>query len=211
MTERRSRPEEKDYEMAMQNRQLSKVQLFARVSVGTLRQRHSVVKELHERGGRDTFLLAKKLCSSSEEQDRDVGAALLGQLGGESRPYAGQSVPILTKLLDDPKKSVRASAVAALGHVGMPTASSHLIERIADRSKEVRASVAFALASFEGSDVISALLTLSADVDDEVRSWAALSLGKHVHSNAFVKKRLRQLLKDSSEDVRDWAADALST
>lgn len=94
---------------------------------------------------------------------------LFGQLGIPGRPFLQQSIPPLTELLPfDTEPDVRASAAAALCHLGSETACDVLIESAQDISPDVRGALAFALGKIGDERSIQSLLELTHDKNDDV-------------------------------------------
>ena len=58
------------------------------------------VNALRSRGTRDVFELARELCLREGSEFREIGAYVLGQLGGSERPFLNESTPILVRMLE---------------------------------------------------------------------------------------------------------------
>ena len=144
--------------------------------------RTSAAKQLHFRPDKKVFEKSIDLISSAKDYEREIGAFLLGQLGTPNHPYKMQSFPYLVRLMSDTSSEVRASAVAAIGHLGSsnPIDDNNLlncvIQLAEDKCSDVRFCCAFALASFNSDDARKALNSLIADRCKIVRDWAKTSL-----------------------------------
>lgn len=104
---------------------------------------------------------------------REIGVFILGQLGTPSYPYKDASTdPIAERLVEDKSKTVRASAAAALGHLGASDKLEILVSAATDESPNVRACAAFALTRTKRRPKArEALRALRRDDDAEVRCW----------------------------------------
>lgn len=137
-----------------------------------------------------------------------MGADVFGQIGCyEALPI--DRTPVLNRLrslLHDPEPSVRASAVAALGHYDAEFRNpSDVIPLADDPDEDVRFSVAFALGgtSCDRSDeAVQALLQLMEDPDDDVRNWATFGLGISEVDTLLVRDALAKRLDDPHLDTR---------
>ena len=138
-------------------------------------------RELQLRGGEDVFRRVLAHCQAPDEALREVCAFVLGQLGTPERPFAGESFPVLVRLLDDEDVEVRATSAAALGHlvVGeMPDVVLHrLLEAAEDEQAGVRSAVAVSLGGAPNLEAVSdALAKLCTDPVVDVRESAELSI-----------------------------------
>ncbi len=140
--------------------------------------RTSSAKQLHLRGSKTVFRKAAELCEQENDDLREIGVILLGQLGTPKRLFRKESIPIVRNLLmNDSSHQVRAAAAAALGHLGATETSHELMQMAGDSSPEARACIAFGLGAMKPSQEINNVLhSLSRDQDTEVREWAQLSL-----------------------------------
>ncbi len=133
---------------------------------------------LHYRGNHEVFEAAKRLCKSSNSNERCLGADILGQLGIPDRVFPTESVDFLLPILETEKDSdVLNSIAVALGHIHDPRAIEPL-SKLKDHTHEnVRYGVVFGLLYYEDDLAIKTLIELSADVDEDVRDWATFGLG----------------------------------
>lgn len=144
--------------------------------------RTSAAKQLHFRPNKKVFEKSINLVSSKKDYEREIGAFLLGQLGTPNHPYKMQSFSYLVRLMSDASSEVRASAVAAIGHLGANTPIDDnnilncVIQLAKDKCSDVRFCCAFALASFNSDDARKVLNDLIADHCKIVRDWAKISL-----------------------------------
>lgn len=143
--------------------------------------RTSAARELHVRGGEKVFENIKLLVCSKRAFVREIAAFTLGQLGTPSFPYKNESIPILSDLLDDLDSEVRATSVAALGHLcyaGMPIkVEVKLLSMAKDTNEDVRACVAYSLGNSSGNDSVrSTLQDLESEKNETVSSYAKLGL-----------------------------------
>jgi len=144
--------------------------------------RTSAAKQLHFRPDDKVFEKAANLIFSGKDYEREIAAFLLGQLGTPNHPYKIKSFPYLIRLMSDVSSEVRASAVAAIGHLGAGTLIDdnnildHVIQLTKDKCSDVRFCCAFALASFNSDDARKTLNHLITDRSKRVRDWAKTSL-----------------------------------
>lgn len=138
--------------------------------------RTSAAKKLHLRDGVEIFNGAVGFCKETESDIREIGCFILGQLGTPRKPFAEKSLPVLISMSRDSCSAVRASAIAALGHLSVPDSLGVILGAINDHSASVRLSAAFALGGFFGEKVVNALNVLMEDEDVGVREWAEVSL-----------------------------------
>lgn len=115
-------------------------------------------------------------------------------------PGAGEIVPSLLRLLDDPAPAVRAAAAEAVGEMGIEGAVPRLSETLEDPSARVRRRAAKALGEIEDPRAVDALArTVATDDDREVRETAAWALGETESPRAVTA------LEDVLADVEaDW-------
>jgi HEAT repeat protein len=140
-------------------------------------RRFAAATALHFKGGKQTLTYALSLCESPDPLLRSVAARVLGQLGAPKRPFADQSIPVLSRMvLTDPDADVRADAAAALGHLGSSAAIEVLTIAANDSDADVRANVAFAFGKIADPRAIEQLTMLLRDLDPEVRDWADIGL-----------------------------------
>jgi HEAT repeat protein len=159
-----------------------------------------------------TFTKAAELCESSDPAVRREAARILGQLGTPDRPFRQEACPLLTKLLEnDADSSVRASAAAALGHLGNAAAIPYLIQSAKDPEPEVRHDIAFALGHFNSPEVVEALISLSGDPVEDIRSWATFGLGTCVDADTDkIRDALLLRLAETDPEIRGEALIGLA-
>lgn len=189
-------------------------QLLSELTSSSLVRCFTAAKELHCRGGEETFRKALELCNSQIDIHREVGAFLLGQLGTPKFPFAEMSIPILLSRIEkDSSPDVRAAAAAGIGHLSAKVGSSGLSGlalAAKDISPKVRACAAFSLGRITDAVAIELLLKLTHDKDDEVRSWAAFGLSALGQDTLDIRSRLVELLADLHCDVREEAIVGLA-
>jgi len=170
----------------------------------------SPVSELWRRGTTEIFVRARELCSSDIAAARELGIAVLAQLGiGEpdsGRPHMDESVEIALRLLGDSDPEVVQAAAWALTHLNTDEAVGSLIGLRTHLDPEVRRAVAYWRGGYEDFMSIATLLELMNDNTDLVRRWATFSLGTLCESDTpEIRSALRIRLTDAVEDVRDEA------
>jgi len=167
------------------------------------------VRVLHFRSGREVFDASVELCSSQDAISRAVGADILAQLGVRDEdagfPFADESEGRLVAMLTDAERSVTASALYALGHLGRGEPS--LLARLATHaSEDVRCALAYALGGRNDAVSIGALIELCGDVDVDTRNWATFALGSLSDEDSpAIRDALAARLSDADDEVRGEA------
>ncbi len=134
-------------------------------------------------------------------------------------PKAREAVPALIASLDSDREEIRASACFALGRIGRKASVRRLRELENDESPMVRLAALFALVKIQPDEpvlvrraVVDLSKALGSD-DERYRAGAALALGELSEELGDLGKRtvprLKPLLNDESQLVRDMAAEAL--
>jgi hypothetical protein len=171
---------------------------------------------LHFRGGELEFQLGKKLTECADAPDREIGARILGQLGGEKQSFLEESMPFLLSLLLDPEPDVVAQAVWALGHLRDDRAVDPMIALAGHPSAGVRYAVASSLpgASLDSPlepRAAAALVPLCADGDFNTRNWAMFGLGQmHEQDTPAIRDALVQGSCDDDPEIRGEALVGLA-
>ena len=140
--------------------------------------RHAAATALQRRGERAAFERGVELTRNKRVYVRDNAAFLLGQLGyKEGYPFRDESVPVLEGLLNnDLSNEVRASAAAALGHLGATSALGSLLRAADHEDSEIRENVAFALTGMATPEIAPVIEKLRNDPDTDVADWAELAM-----------------------------------
>jgi HEAT repeat protein len=149
------------------------------------------------------------LCSSQDAISRAVGADVLAQLGVRDEVagflFADESEGRLVALLTDAERSVTASALYALGHLGRGE-SSQLARLATHASEDVRCALAYALGGRNDAVSIGALIELCGDLDVDTRNWATFALGSLSDEDSpAIRDALAARLSDADEEVRGEA------
>lgn len=180
------------------------------LSVRAEEARWAAIHTLRERSTREVFERARTLCVSEHEDERVLGADILGQLGVPERAFPKEASAILRDmLLRSETTSVLSSALYSLGH-SQDTDDDIDIALIASfkdhESPDVRHAVVFALLGHEDEIAINALICLSEDVDDETRDWAVFGLGAQIETDTdMIRAALWKRVNDCHHDTR-WEA-----
>jgi HEAT repeat protein len=160
----------------------------------------------------DVFEASTGLVRGEHERERTLGADLLGRLVGVD-PEAGPDVEraLLPALQNECAPHAIASMVAALGHVGDPSALTQIVPLARHPDAGTRLAVAFAVTTISSrplSDEIKlCLIRLSRDEDPEVRDWATFGLG--TLSNEESPDVTAALLARASDTYHEARAEAL--
>ncbi len=134
-------------------------------------------RELQIRGDHEIYDYVVDLVKDDKDYIREIAAFVLGQLATPKMPFKDNSVPLLLNLITDESYEVRATTAASLGHL--------CFEKMPE-------------------DVEVALLKASNDCNSDVRACTGYALGNSTGSEEVIQT-LRNLLKDESKEVRDYA------
>lgn len=139
--------------------------------------RWRVISMLRERGDRESFVEARRLCAADDVAERLLGVDILGMLPG----YADRALPILGYLAaseDDPM--LLYAVLIAYGHLRNPRALPSVIELAGHGDARVRYGAAYALQHVLGDPPdragLDTLRRLAEDEDADVAGWAALGV-----------------------------------
>lgn len=108
--------------------------------------------------------------SDRDEQQREVVAAALGELGHPRAVFP------LRQALGDVSAAVRAAAAEALGKIGSSEGVPGLMSALEDREPEVRAAAARSLGWIKEPEGVPRLLEVLRDADEDVQRAAAEAL-----------------------------------
>jgi HEAT repeat protein len=150
--------------------------------------------------------VTKWLIKALADKDLNVRFAAAVALGRVRDPAA---VPALIAALRDQDEDVRAYAALALGDIGQRTATSALAERIReDIVPKVRGFAAMALGKLKDPTSLAALMAqVGKEKDAKALAAGIYALGELGDASAIPV--ITPHLKHASEDVREYAKDAL--
>lgn len=151
--------------------------------IALLGDAHTVVRtvaaqHLHLRGGMPAFKAARALAHDDKPERRAIAAFLLGQLGTPARPFLRKTLPILSRLMDDPDAQVRACAVWAFGCLGADERRvpkplfAKILVLASDPSPMLREAVTDAMGLTAGPEARATLERLATDAHRSVRRSA---------------------------------------
>jgi len=167
---------------------------------------------LHHRGTREVLDAARALCRSQDPRCRELGAEILGQLGGPEPAFPEECCDALLDLVrDEPELDVRIMAIYALGHLGNRRRDPELATLRNHPDRRVRRGVAFSLNGSTSPEAVQALLELMDDPYEEARDWATTGIG-HDESidGTEVREALWRRARDESAFVRAEALNGLA-
>jgi HEAT repeat protein len=142
------------------------------------------VTVLHFKGNREVLESAARLCAGIDARERELGAAILGQLGVPDRTFPRECFDILAEMLDrESDPSVLESIGIAFGHLCDPGAISLLLPFLSHSDSEVRFGVVMGLTGHAQPDAIAGLIKLSGDSDADVRDWATFAIGSQIETD----------------------------
>jgi HEAT repeat protein len=168
---------------------------------------------LHFRGNAEVLGAAKFLCRSSCEQERGLGADILGQLGVPDRTFPEESVAELLRMLQLETSPCVLEAIAfALGHYQHDPRAVHELVRFAHhREADVRYAVVHGLMGKVAPLAIATLIGLTEDPEAKVRDWATFALGSQIDlDTSEIRDALAARLNDPDEVTRAEAMAGLS-
>jgi HEAT repeat protein len=169
------------------------------------------IHKLRWLGTREVFERAAELCKSNNSLFRARGASVLAQLGvtiDNKHTFPGESYLVVTELVQrETESQPLAAGIAALGHLGNPSAIPLIAKFSAHKSSEVRFDVAFALGCYPNIPLsIETLIQLMQDPDKDVRDWSTFGLGVQGDADSEeIRDALFSRLSDSDADVREEA------
>lgn len=160
------------------------------------------IASLQFRGTYEVLIAAQKLCKSSNIEERELGANIIGQLGIPDRTFPEESVStLLTSLKNEQNTDVIKSILMALGHYSDLKAIEAIVALKAHSSADVRYGVAVSL-PYENELAINTLIELTSDIDRDVRDWATFGLGSMIETDT---KEIREaLFKRLIEEENDY-------
>ncbi len=138
---------------------------------------------------------------------------------GEGSAFTGlqndaAAIQVLTAALQDPKPTTRQLAAQILGKMGGSVATESLSKAARDPEASVRVAALAALAGSAGGSASSVIFAGLEDAEPGVRLEALKALSGTTESETLsspeMESKLKQLLKDSSLDVRMQAIEALA-
>jgi HEAT repeat protein len=172
----------------------------------------NAIRAIQSRGTREVLTQAASLCRSSCEQERILGADILGQ-GGPVKPSfprecAGLLVEMLRKTQPPP---VLAAIFNALGHLHAPEAIWAASRFRQHPDAAVRHAVVLALNGHDHPTAVRWLIELTRDSDSHVRDWATFALGSQTDlDSAELRDALADRLDDPDDDTRAEALMGLA-
>jgi len=160
---------------------------------------------LQARATSEVLHSAQVLCASASDEERDLGAAILGQLGWGEPLFREERFQALSEMLArEHDESVLVSVVYALGHLKDARAIQLVATLCSHPNPQVRQAVAFALGGYEDPHALEALIELTQDEDAEVRDWATFGLGSQTDADSkAIREALAARLGD--EDSETWS------
>jgi len=166
----------------------------------------SYIHELRKRGNHKVFNLAKEYAYSKEPVKRDISASVLSQIGYKSGAFKGESIHLLSKLLNDKNVEVLSSAIYAFGFRKCTRYAKKLASFITLNSKEVNEALAFSLGGYEDHDAVDALILLMKNKDFDIRNWATFSLAQITEMNS---QKIRDALFENVNDEKEIRGEAM--
>ncbi|TXN41223.1 hypothetical protein FV232_09490 [Methylobacterium sp. WL30] len=176
--------------------------------------------KLQRTGSRAVLDLCAECCASPDPRERQVAAAVLGQLRvGDGRVstefhevrYQALLAVLLAEVAGPADARVLASACVALGHLYDPRSIPAVVGLHGYPDPDVRYAVVHGLMEYDVDEAVVALIALSADVEAQVRGWATFALGQQIKRDTpAARVALRNRLPDPDCDRRAEALCGLA-
>jgi methionyl-tRNA formyltransferase len=168
---------------------------------------------LAERGTVEVLEAMAALDDDPDPAIRELGAYVLGQLGGDTPSLPAEQEARLLQIgsTDDQDSRVLVAVACSFGHLGEPWGENWLLSHRAHPDADVREAVAFALGGRHGEPALTALIELSGDPEAAVRDWATFALGTLAEQNSpALRDALAARLDDPDDDTRLEAIHGLA-
>lgn len=161
---------------------------------------------LRLRGNDEVFQLTKKLAYSKDSIYREIAASILNQFGYKTKLHKGESVHLLSKLLNDKDEDVICNTIYAFGHRKCTRYTDKLASFVTSTFIQIKEALAFALGGYENQKCIDALIILMQDKNYDVRNWSTFSLAQINETNTpSIRDALFKNLNDDETEVRGEA------
>ena len=159
-----------------------------------------IIDTLRARADQEVFEAARNCCQSISRRERQVGVDVLMKLGEPERVFAGETLGILLRLVDqEPDPDVLAECCAALGFFDDARIVEPLLRRKDHPYAKVRLRVVWSLPIETNERALDAIVERTADANAEVRDWATAKLCDHPVDNTMIRAALFRRLDDSDE------------
>lgn len=170
------------------------------------------VSALHWRGSHEVLHKSETLCQSECDQERKLGADILGQLGVPERAFPQESRRLLFSMLESESHSDVLQAIfVAFSHLGTPSVIPLAARCVGHPDSDVRHAVVLAISGHEDDLAVDLLIALSNDLDSHVRDWATFALGSQIETDTpKIRNALAARLDDSDDDTRGEAMIGLA-
>jgi HEAT repeat protein len=161
-------------------------------------------RALWNRNNREVFEAAKYLCFCNDDNEKQLGASLLGILGGKKNNFSSNSIEVLLQML---KKEVKPCILMKILNALRSFEDSRKIILLARFKNhpinDIRCGVISALSNEKDSPAIDIIIELSADPDTKVRRWATMILGSIKSDTSEIREALFQRLLDEDSEADD--------
>lgn len=173
-----------------------------------------VLVALHERGTREVFEAAARLCRHRLSEDRVIGLRILQELGPDgSRPVFEETWALLEGMTDDEEDpDVLYWVLACLRSTGDRRILDTLVRFSTHPDPDIRRGIAFSIVGCGPDEprVIGVQLRLAEDPDAEIRSLALYDLVNDITADTpQIREVLTRLLDDPDPAIRLDAKAAL--
>ena len=161
---------------------------------------------LRLRGNDEVFQLTKKFTYSRDNIYRQIVASILSQFGYKTKLHKGESVYLLSKLLNDKNEDVVCTTIYAFGHRKCTRYADKLASFVRSNSLQIKEALSFTLGGYENQKCIDALMILMQDENYDVRNWSTFSLAQITETNTqSICDALFKNLSDAESEVRGEA------
>jgi HEAT repeat protein len=173
-----------------------------------------VLVALHERGTREVFEAAARLCGHRLSGERVIGLRILQELGpAGGRPLFDETWALLEGMADSEEDpDVLYWVLACLRSTGEPRILDTLVRFSTHTDPDIRRGIAFSIVGCGADDprVIAVQLRLAEDPDTEIRGLALYDLVNEITADTpEIREVLTRLLDDPDPAIRLDAKAAL--
>ena len=145
------------------------------------------INELRSRPNQEVFNKAMQLAKSKSDKEKNIGIAILAQLGFDPRFNQIETIKLYFELLtQDQSIDVLISILYAISHNFeiLTEKQVNILQTFKNNeSSYVRTALANAISCLQDDQSIDTLILLSKDTSSSVRNWATFSLGTLIEIN----------------------------
>lgn len=145
------------------------------------------IDELRSRPNEEVFNKATQFAKSKSDKEKNIGIAILAQLGFDPRFKQNETIKLYFELLtQEQSNDVLISILYGISHNFeiLTTTQVNILQTFKNNeSSYVRTALVNAISCLEDDQSIDTLILLSEDTSSSVRNWATFSLGTLIEIN----------------------------